>query len=84
MSWSMTTRTTMHCGCQFQPNSSGAVKTEDQADIRTGSFGKFYWAANVAVTEYVKTGNGNTDYEMTSSNVYIIVGEKLPVLANQL
>lgn len=26
----------------------------------------------------------NTDYEMTSSNVYVIVGKKLPVLANQL
>lgn len=57
---------------------------EEQADIRTGSFGKFYLLASVAITEYVKTGNGNTDYEIISSNVYVIVGEKLPVLANQL
>lgn len=34
---------------------------EEQTDIRTGSFGKFCLSASVAITEYVKTGNSNTD-----------------------
>lgn len=80
----MTTRTTMHCGCQFQPNSSVAVLTKSRLTYGQVRSISFFLSAGVAVTEYVKTGNGNTDYEMASSNVYVIVGKKLPVLANQL
>lgn len=74
----------MHRGCQFQPNSSVAALTKSRLTYGQVRSVSYFLSAGVTITEYVKTRNGNTDYEKTSSNVYLIVLKKLPVLANQL